>query len=127
MACILIRNLYKYCDKVGGLLLDLYMLINSYLAYGTDEILSNEEMLLGIMAVFKSGLKGTKYKNSPFYTCILLQIWLINCKKLSNNTIVELVEFIIPEINTIFNNYKLENIKSLGDDLYNYLGYFYTV
>ena len=123
LACILIRNLYKYCDKVGGLLLDLYMLINSYLAYGTDEILSNEEMLLGIMAVFKSGLKGTKYKNSPFYTCILMQIWLINCKKLSNNTIVELVEFIIPEINTIFNNYKLENIKSLGDDLYNYLGY----
>ena len=123
LACSLIKNLYKYCDKVGGLLLDLYMLINSYLAYGTEEILSNEEMYLGIIAVFNSGLKGTKFRNSPFYTCILLQIWLINCNKLPNNTIVELVNIIIQKINSFLNNYKKENKKSFGEDLYNFLGY----
>ena len=69
----LIKNLYKYCDKVGGLLLDLYMLVNVYLAYGTEQILSNSEWFEGRLAVFNSGIKGHQFDKSPFFTCILIQ------------------------------------------------------
>ena len=118
---IVIKNLYKYCDKVGGLLLDLYMLINSYLAYGTEQILSTEEYLLGIMSVFNSGLNGKKFTNSAFYTCILIQTWLINCTKLPNQYLNELINTIITKINKIIQNYIKTN--SLGEESYNYLGY----
>ena len=48
----LIEHLYKYCKKIDGLLLDMYELINAYLAYGTDIILSNEKWSTGIFMVF---------------------------------------------------------------------------
>ena len=121
LAFNLIKNLYKYCEKVGGLLLDLYMLINAYLAYGTEQILSNEDFFIGILSVFNSGIKGPKFKNSAFYTCILIQTWLINCTKLPNNNIGELISNIMKKINMIFVNY--QNTESIGDELYNYLGY----
>ena len=117
----LIKNLYKYCDKVGGLLLDLYMLINAYLAYGTEQILSNEEYLLGIISVFNSGINGIKFTNSAFYTCILIQTWLINCKNLPNQYLNEIIITIITKINKIIQNYVKKNF--LGDELYDYLGY----
>ena len=117
----LIKNLYKYCDKVGGLLLDLYMLINACLAYGTEQILLNEEYLLGIVSVFYSGINGIKFTNSAFYTCILIQTWLINCTNLPNQYLIELINTIITKINKIILNYKKTN--SLGEELYDYLGY----
>ena len=121
LAFNLIKNLYKYCEKVGGLLLDLYMLINAYLAYGTEQLLSNEDCFIGIISVFNSGINGPKFKNSAFYTCILIQTWLINCTKLPNKNIDELISNIIKKINMIFVNY--QNTESIGDELYNYLGY----
>ena len=117
----LIKNLYKYCDKVGGLLLDLYVLINAYLAYGTEQILSNEEYLLGIISVFNSGINGINFTNSAFYTCILIQTWLINCTKIPNQYLSQLINNIITKINKIIQNYLKK--KSLGDELYHYLGY----
>ena len=117
----LIKNLYKYCDKVGGLLLDLYLLINACLAYGTEQILLNEEYLLGIISVFNSGINGIKFTNSAFYTCILIQTWLINCTNLPNQYLIQLINTIITKINKIILNYK--KTKSLGEELYDYLGY----
>jgi len=121
LAFSLIKNLYKYCEKIGGLLLDLYMLINAYLAYGTEQILSNEEWFTGIIAVFNSGIKGPKFRNSAFYTCILIQTWLINSTKIPNNNLSELIYSIIKNINFMVDNYK--NTESIGDEIYNYLGY----
>jgi hypothetical protein len=121
LALSLIKNLYKYCDKVGGLLLDLYMLVNVYLAYGTEQILSNSEWFEGILAVFYSGIKGHKFNKSPFFTCILIQTWLVNCNKISTNNVTEIINLIITKIMNISQKYK--NTKSIGDELYNFLGY----
>jgi hypothetical protein len=81
----LIKNLYKYCNKTGGLFLDLYQLINAYLAYGSDQILSNKNWIEGIFAVFKSGINSEKYDKSGFYTSILVQTWVIYNTKLPEN------------------------------------------
>jgi hypothetical protein len=97
------------------------MLINAYLAYGTEQILSNEEYLLGIITVFNSGINGINFTNSAFYTCILIQTWLINCVNLPNQYINELVNTIITKINKIIQNYI--KTHSLGKELYDYLGY----
>ena len=121
LAFSLIKNIYKYIDKVGGVLLDSYMIINAYLAYGTEQILSNEEWFLGIISAFNSGTKGTKFRNSSFYTCILIQTWLINCSNIPKNSLGELVYIIIKNITSIFNNYRSN--KSIGDEMYNFLGY----
>ena len=61
------------------------------------------------------------FKNSPFYTCILIQTWLINSNKLPNNDLNEIINIIINKIIAIFENYKRK--KTIGDELYNYLGY----
>ena len=121
LALSLIKNLYKYCDKSGGVLLDLYMLVNAYLAYGTEAILSNEECFIGIISLFNSGIKGTKYRNSAFYTCILIQTWVVHCINLPNDNLNELFINIIKHIISIFENYY--HTKSIGDEAYNYLGY----
>ena len=121
LALSLIKNLYRYCEKVDGLLLDLYMLTNAYLAYGTEQIISNEEYFIGIIALFNSGIKGKKYRNSALYTCILIQTWVINCANLPKNNIIELFDNIIKKIIIIFDNYVTN--KSIGDEIYSYLGY----
>ena len=121
----LIEHLYKYCKKIDGLLLDMYELINAYLAYGTDIILSNEKWSTGIFMVFQQGIQSTKYKNSPLYTCLLIQTWIINCSKIPEKIIGDLVDLIIKEIDIIIKDYK--NYKSTGDDDYNFLGYITTI
>ena len=116
----LIEHLYKYCKKIDGLLLDMYELINAYLAYGTDNILSNEKWSTGIFMVFEQGIQSNKYKNSPFYTCLLIQTWIINCSKIPEKIMENLIDLIIKEIDLIMKDYKTQ--KSTGEDNYNFLG-----
>ena len=117
----LIGHLYKYCQKIEGLLLDMYELINAYLAYGTEIILSNENWIKGVEMVFEEGIKNTKYKNSPFHTCLLIQTWIINCNKIPEKIIEELIDLIIKEINVIMREYK--ETKYTGENNYNFLGF----
>ena len=117
----LIKHLYKYVDKIGGILLDLYELINAYLAYGSDQILCNKVWYEGIFSVFNSGIKGINYDKSSFYSCILAQTWVIYCKKLPTENLSQLINIVINNINKIKLNYN-EN-KNLGEDKYSFLGY----
>ena len=121
----LIVYLYKYCEKIKGLLLDTYELLNAYLAYGTDIILSNENLIKGIYLTFEQGLVNTKYKNSPFYTCLLIQTWIINCPKIPEKIIQNLIIIILKDINQIITEYK--TTKTLGENDYNFLGYVTTI
>lgn len=117
----LIKNLYKYCDKSGGLLGDLYQLINVYLAYGSDQILSNKIWIEGIFATLKSGLKSEKYEKSGLYTSMLVQIWVINKANLPENYLADFIYNVVTNVNIICINYK--KTKSTGEDKYNFLGY----
>ena len=121
----LIQYLYKYCEKIQGLLLDMYELINAYLAYGTDFILSNEVYLNGIYKVFEEGIKNTKYKNSPLHSCLLIQTWIINCSKIPEKIVENLINIILQNINEIMKEYNKS--KSLGEDDYNFLGFVTTI
>ena len=117
----LIKNLYKYCNKTGGLCLDLYQLINAYLAYGSDQILCNKKWVEGIFAVFKSGINSEKYDKSGLYTSILVQTWVMHSAKLPENYLSDLINNIVINVYKIYQNYK--KTKSTGDDKYNFLGY----
>ena len=67
----------------------MYELLNAYLAYGTDQILGNDNYLNALFLSFHEGIKSTKFKNSPFYTCLLIQTWIINCDKINQKFIWE--------------------------------------
>ena len=120
LSLLVIEHLYKYCEKIQGLLLDMYELINAYLAYGTDIILSNESYMEGIYKVFEQGLKNDKFKNGPFFTCLLIQTWVLNCAKIPQNIVQNLANIIFKDIDIIFTQYK--KTPSLGEDNYNFLG-----
>ena len=117
----LIEHLYKYCQKIEGLLLDMYELINAYLAYGTDIILSYDNLINGIYLAFEQGIKNVKYKNSPLYTCLLIQTWIINCPKIPEKIVENLINLIINEIREVMKDYK--ETKSTGENNYNFLGF----
>ena len=117
----LIEHLYKYCQKIEGLLLDMYELINAYLAYGTDIILSYDNLTNGIYLAFEQGIKNVKYKNSPLYTCLLIQTWIINCPKIPEKIVENLINLIINEIREVMKDYK--ETKSTGENNYNFLGF----
>jgi hypothetical protein len=117
----LIEHLYKYCQKIEGLLLDMYELINAYLAYGTDIILSYDNLTNGIYLAFEQGIKNIKYKNSPLYTCLLIQTWIINCPKIPEKIVENLINLIINEIREVIKDYK--ETKSTGENNYNFLGF----
>ena len=61
LSLVVIEHLYKYCKKIEGLLLDMYELINAYLAYGTDVILSNEKYmnLNGTITIDEYGISAS--------------------------------------------------------------------
>ena len=120
LSLVVIEHLYKYCKKIEGLLLDMYELINAYLAYGTDVILSNEKYMEGIYKVFEQGLKNDKFKNGPFFTCLLIQTWVINCPKIPQTIVQNIANIIFKDIGNILNDYKTN--RSLGEDNYNFLG-----
>ena len=65
----------------------MYELINAYLAYGTDYILTNEIYVNGIYKIFEEGIKNTKYKNSPLFSCLYIQTWIINCSKITEKIV----------------------------------------
>jgi len=118
-----IKYLYKYIDKIKGLLLDVYQLINVYLAYGTKEILSNKVWYEGIFEAFKSGLKADKFDKSGLYTCMLMQTWVIHCPNLPQNLLSPLINDIIERMNKIGANYKLNNNFNDNEERYSFLGY----
>ena len=115
-----IGHLYKYWEKIKGILLDVYELINAYLAYGTDIILSNVNYMEGIYKVFEQGLKNNKFKNWPFFTCLLIQTWVFNYNKILQIIMQNLVNIIFKYIETIFIEYNKSH--TLGEDNYNFLG-----
>lgn len=119
----LIKNLHKYIDKTKGLFPDSYQLINAYLAYGTDQILANKVWYEGLFSAFKSGLKFDDFNKSGLYTCILIQTWIINCSKIPNEYLSNLVSDIIKKIKIIINNFKSSNSKYMGEERYSFLGY----
>ena len=119
----LLLNLHKYCKKISGILLDMYELLNAYLAYGTDQILGNDNYLNALFLSFQEGIKSTKFKNSPFYTCLLIQTWIINCDKINQKFIADLVDIIIQKIFIIIKEYNANENNNLGDDNYNFLGF----
>ena len=122
----IIKNLYKYCDKLKGLYPDTYKLVNAYLAYGTDQILSNKVWYEGIFKVFNSGIKREERTNkSVLFTCILIQTWIMNCNKLPNDLLKELLDKIIKSICNIVQIYNKNN--ELNEEMYNYVGYVSTV
>ncbi len=116
----LIKNLYKYIDKCGGLLQDTYQLINAYLAYGTDQILANKNWYNGIFNAFNSGLQSKNFDKSSLYTCILLQTWVINSGKICKDNLATIIEIIVNKINDIIANY--QNNKDIEKSKYSFLG-----
>ena len=117
----LIKNIYKYIDKAGGLLLDTYKLLNLCLAYGTEQILSNKKWIESLFLAFKSGLNSDNYNKSGLYTSILIQTWLIHCAKIPNDFLISLIDTIINNINKILVNNS--SSKYMNDQRYNFLGY----
>ena len=117
----LIQHLYKYIDKVKGVLLDSYQLINAYLAYGTEQILVNKVWYEGLFSAFKSGIESFYFQKSSLYTCMLLQTWVIHCVKIPNNNLADIINLIINKIQTIIE--KNQTSDSLEDKKYSFLGY----
>ena len=117
----LIKNIYKYIDKVGGLLLDSYQLLNLYLIYGTEQILSNQKWIDSFFLAFKSGLKSDNFNRSGLYTSILIQTWMINCKKIPNDSLSNFIDIIINNINQILINN--DSSKYMDEERYDLLGY----
>ena len=74
----------------------------------------------GIYKVFEQGLKNDKFKNEPFFTCLLIQTWVLNCAKIPQNIVQNLANIILKDIETILIEYK--NSLTLGEDNYNFLG-----
>ena len=121
----LIKNIYKYIDKCGSLFFEVYQLIDKYMAYGTNQILTNKVWYEGIFKALMSGIKGDKYNKGILYTCMLIQAWIMNCANLPQENLNILIEEIIKNINVILDEYiKTKDMKKY---IYNFLGYVTTI
>ena len=74
----------------------------------------------GIYKVFEQGLKNDKFKNEPFFTCLLIQTQVLIYTKIPQNIVQNLANIILKDIETILIEYK--NSLTLGEDNYNFLG-----
>ena len=117
----LIQYLNGYVEKTGGILLDLYLLLNAYIAYGSNQILSNQSWIDGIFKTLATGLKSEKFPKSPFYVCNILIIWVIHCTKIPENYLSKIFNLIIEATNKSYLYYNVNN--SFEEPKINYLGY----
>jgi hypothetical protein len=117
----LIKNLSKYIEKVGGLILDSYKLINLYLAYSTEQILANKNWSEGLISALKSGINADDFNKSGLYTCILIQTWIIHFNKIPNKDLKILIDKILNKLSIILINSNKK--KNMDEEKYNFLGY----
>lgn len=103
--------LYKYLEKVGGMFLDLYELMNVYIVYGGKIIEQNQNYLEAIINIFNASMNNIKNKKSPFYVCCLIQIWLMNSNTIPEKAVIHFVDCCIDKINSLYSepNWTFEN------------------
>ena len=121
----ILKYLSKYINKIGGIDLAIYQLIDSLLKYCSNEIICNPRWYNEIFEAFKSGIKTKKDNKSGLYTCILIQTWIIKRKDLPQKCVGELIEEIIKNIIIILTGYY--ETKDINYDIYNFLGFTTTI
>ena len=121
----LIKNIYKYIDKCGSLYLESYQLLDKYISYGTNQILTNKKWYEGIFKAFMSGIKGDDSDKGVLYTCMLIQTWIIHCDKLPKDCLNSLFKKIFENLNLILDKFNKGDVTD--KKLYNFLGYVTTI
>ena len=121
----LIKHIYKYINKCESLYLEVYQLLDLYISYGTNQILTNITWYEGIFNALMSGLKGDKTDKGILYTCMIIQTWIIHCTNLPKENLCFLFKQIFTNINSFFDNYNQSNYTN--NDIVNFVGYTATV
>ena len=114
----LLPILYKYPEKKGAMLLDVYELVNEYIAYGSKVIESNQMYLKAIADIFNVALNCKKYDKSPFYGCLLIQTWMIQSNTIPLDVVRYYYNICINKLSELYQN-ELED----EDQCINYVGY----
>ena len=114
----LLPILYKYPEKKGAMLLDVYELVNKYIAYGSKVIESNQMYLKAIADIFNVALNCKKYDKSPFYGCLLIQTWMIQSNTIPLDVVRYYYNICINKLSELYQN-ELED----EDQCINYVGY----
>ena len=114
----LLPILYKYPEKKGGMLLDVYELVNEYIAYGSKVIESNQMYLKAMADIFNVALNCKKVDKSPFYGCLLIQTWMIQSNTIPMEVFRYYYNICINKLNELYQ-------KELEDEeqCINYVGY----
>ena len=118
----LLINLYKYPEKNGGMLLDVYELVNAYIVYGGKTIEQNQQYLKAMIDIFTVSINATKFTKSPFYICVLIQIWLMNSKTVPTEIVTHFVDTCIDKLNTLHTSIEKEK-ENYVDVSCNYMAY----
>ncbi|MCQ2816973.1 MAG: hypothetical protein MJ252_06885 [archaeon] len=118
-------DLYKYPEKNKGMLLDLYELLNNYIIFSKGRIEEKQEYLMAIYKIYEKSTLEIKFAKSPFFICLILQIWFMNTKNINIEMVQRLVDNSIDFLNS---QYSLINTK--GKEIiknkvfqFNYSGY----
>ena len=114
----LLPILYKYPEKKGGMLLDVYELVNEYIAYGSKVIESNQMYLKAMADIFNVALNCKKVDKSPFYGCLLIQTWMIQSNTIPMEVFRYYYNICINKLNELYQK-ELEN----EEQCINYVGY----
>lgn len=122
MAYELLINLYKYPEKNGGMLLDIYELVNAYIVYGGKTIEKNQNYLKAIIDIFTVSINATKFIKSPCYICFLIQIWLMNSNTIPAEVVTHFVDTCIDKLNTLYTSIDKEK-ENLVEVSCNYTAY----
>ena len=118
--------LYKYAEKNEGMLLDLYELVNGYIAYGTKEIENNSELFKSVINIFNASMNSEKFPKSPFFACCLMQIWIMNSNTIPQEAIVHFVNYSFQSIYKLFSLKTSNNIDDkieFEEEHFNYIGF----
>lgn len=99
----LFPDLCQYLRKKKGLTVDLFQLLNLYIIYSNDAIENYDDFCKSIFKNFKRSF--AKESNNIVYssylgTC-LMQILILNSKKIPEQIIIDMIAFLTERINTL--------------------------
>ena len=96
----LLPDLCQYLRKKKGLTLDLFELLNAYIIYSNDIIENYEDFCKIIFKNFKKSFaKESNVIISSYLGTCLMQILLLNSKKIPEQIVIDLISFLTERIN----------------------------
>jgi hypothetical protein len=109
----------SYIIKYEGITEEMFELLNLYIIYDDKNyLIEDADTLVNMTNIIKTGMEeNEENENSPIFASLLTQAWLQSNYKIPDNCVIELINYNLKELESIYNIYQdtIDQLESSFD------------